>query len=93
MRLKQGRIQPRKHLTLAHERIEVGVELLDGARHLRADLHGCDGLKLAGGADRFGDVAARHARGVNGRSDRLLAVPIVAVGGGPDGSDDPDDDQ
>ena len=64
LRLKEGRIEARQHLALAHERIEVGVELLDGARHLRADLNGRDGLELTGGADRFGDVAARDARGV-----------------------------
>ena len=93
LRLKQRRIEPRKHLTLAHERIEVGVELLDRAGHLSADLHGRDGLKLAGGAHRLGDVAARDARGVNGWSDRLLAVSIVAVGAGGGDSDDASDDE
>ena len=67
LRLEEGRIEARQHLPLAHQRVEIGVQLLDGARHLRADLNRRDGLQRAGRADRFREVAARDARRSDGR--------------------------
>ena len=63
----------------------------DGARDLRADLYGRDGLQRAGGPDRFGEVAARDPGGVDGRRDRLVRVLVVGVAAaGQNGENDGD---
>ena len=59
LRLDERRIQTREHLSFADQRVEVGVQLLNGSRHLRADLHRGDGLQGAGGAHRLREIAAR----------------------------------
>src|SRR5947208_2953124 len=60
LRLEQRRFQPCDDLALVHDRIEVGAQVLDGPRHLAADLHRRDGLEGPRGAHRIDDVAARH---------------------------------
>ena len=62
LRLEERRIEPRDHLALVDDRVEVGAEPRDVARHLAADLHRRDRLQRAGGADRVDDLAAGHRR-------------------------------
>ena len=59
LRLENRGVEPGDDLPLLHDRVEVGVELLDDARHLGADRDGGDRLQRAGGADPVDDVAAR----------------------------------
>ena len=56
--LEQRRVEPGEDLALPDERVEVGVQLRDVARHLGADLDRRDRLQRAGRADRVDDVAA-----------------------------------
>ena len=57
------------------DRVEVGVQLLDDARHLRADLDGLDRFQRAGGADRVDDVASRDRHG----GDRRLGPVLLRM--------------
>ena len=84
---KQRRIEPRDDLTLLDDRVEVGAEPLDVARHLAADLHRRDRLQRAGRADRVDDVAARDRRGVD-LDLRSAAPDVVRAGARADGGDD-----
>ena len=65
LRVEQRRIEPRDDLTLLDDRVEVGAEPRDVARHLAADLHGRHRLQRPGRADRVDDVAARDRRRVD----------------------------
>ena len=56
---EQRRVEAREHLTLLHERVEVGAEERDVPGYLAADLHGGHRLERAGRSDGFDDVAAR----------------------------------
>jgi hypothetical protein len=91
LRLDQRRVQLSDHLALLHNRVEVGVQGLDVAGHLAADLDGSDGLEGAGGADGLDDLALRDRQ----RGDLHLALgpaePVIR----PDRTrhDDGQDDQ
>ena len=54
--LDQRRVEPRDDLSLVDDRVEVGVELLDRAGHLGADIHGLHGLERAGRRNGVDDV-------------------------------------
>ena len=58
VRLEQRRVEPRDHLPLLHDRVEVGVEILNDAADLRAHLDGRHGLERAGRGHDVDDVAA-----------------------------------
>ena len=88
LRLEQRRVQPRDHLALADDGIEIGEQLLDRARHLGTDLHGRHRLEGAGRADRVHDVAAREGR--RGHLGRLLLVPVAVVRAARDAAQDKD---
>ena len=67
LRLDERRIEAREHLAFADQRVEIGIQLLDGAGHLRAHLHCRDRLQRAGRANRLGEVPAGDARRGNRR--------------------------
>jgi len=68
--LKRTRIDLRNQLAGFDRRVEIGVDGLDWAGDVAADLHRRDGIDRAGGDNRADDRPARYARG------------DVAVGGG-----------
>ena len=61
-RLEQGGVEPGDDLALLDRGVEVGVQRLDGARHLRADLHRGHRLQGPRGADHVHHVAALGRR-------------------------------
>ena len=90
LRLEERRIEPRDHLSFAHDRIEVGAEPGDVARHLASHLHGRHRLERAGRADRIDDVTAADRRGLH--LDVGCAAPdVVRPGACADGRDDDED--
>ncbi len=78
LRLEERRIELGDHLVLLDDRVEVGAEPGDVARHLAADLHRRHRLQRAGGADGVNDVAAADRRGLD---LNVLLVAADVVGG------------
>ena len=60
LRLEQRRIEPGEHLALPNDVVEVGVQRLDDAGHLAADVDRRHGLERPGGADGLHEVAPGH---------------------------------
>ena len=61
--LEDVRVDARDDLPLLHLRVEVGMELPDVPRHLRADLHRDHGVERAGGRDGGDEGAAGDGGG------------------------------
>src|SRR5262249_61923287 len=85
--LEERSVEPRDDLTLLDDRIEVGAEPLDVARHLTADLDRRHGLQRSGGADRVDDVAASDRRGLH-LNFGAAATHVDRTGARSDGTDD-----
>ncbi len=92
LRVEQRGIETGDHLALLHDRIEVGAQLRDVARHLTADLDGGDRLQRPGRADRVDDVAARDGGGVHRDLGGLLAQVVRGRAPADGGNDDQNDD-
>jgi len=90
LRLEDRRLQSRDHLTLLHDRVEVGVHLVHDSRHLSADLDGDDGLQRTGRANLIDHVPAGQ---LQRRHLRFTAAPTDVVGTrtGADGDQDEND--
>src|SRR4029450_10297494 len=85
--VEERRVELRDDLTLLYDRIEVGAEPLDVARHLTADLDRRDGLQRSGGTDGVDDVAASDRRGLH-LNFGAAAAYVDRSGARSDGADD-----
>ena len=65
---ERSRIDLRDQLPLRHVRVEIGVDLLNGTRHVRADLHR---------RDRVDRPCRRYLRDERAARRRLGAIPCV----------------
>jgi hypothetical protein len=65
LRVEQRRVEPRDHLALSDDAVEIGAEPLNVARHLAADLDRGDRLQRPGRAHRVDDLAAADRRRVD----------------------------
>jgi hypothetical protein len=81
--LEQRGVDARDHLALAHLRVEVGGELLDGSRDLAADQDHDHRIDVAGGRHDGAQLAALDGRGAVLRR-RTGRQPQPGAGGGPD---------
>jgi hypothetical protein len=79
LRLEQRTVEARQYLAALDDRIEVGSERFDGARHLRPHLNAGDCLKSAGRADGVDDGAASHWRRDEGRRGLDLARVVERI--------------
>jgi hypothetical protein len=57
-RFERRGVEPRDDLPALDDRVEIGSQARDRARHLGPDLDRRDSLKQAGGADDLGDVSS-----------------------------------
>src|SRR5205823_8974020 len=83
-------IEPRDHLALTDDGIEVGAEPGDVARHLAADLHGRHRLQCPRGADGVDDVAAYDRRGIHCHLGAFV-LDVVGTGACADDADNGED--
>ena len=90
-RLEERRVEPGDHPVLVTFELKSAPELLDGARDLRAHLHGLHGLQGARGSDHLGHRPpvhggrSRNGKGSGGPEDQVAATATSSTGG-------PDDD-
>ncbi len=90
---KRSRIKLGHHLARLHHRVEIGIEGLDDAGYLAADLYRDDGIDRAGGRDDLGHRPALDLRSLI--PDRLLLVsaPVHIATGSQNGNErNPSDD-
>ena len=87
LRVEHRRLEPRDDLALLDDRVEVGAEPADVARHLAADHDGRDGLERPGRSHRIDDIAARRRCGVHLQLG-AAAAHVVRPDTRPDGGDE-----
>ena len=76
--LEEAGVDLGQPLALLHGRVEVGVDLLDAARHLAADLHGDQGRERAARGHLRDDRPAIDGRGIVADRRRLaLGTAVV----------------
>ena len=70
-------VEPRDYLALVHDAVEVGSQLADGARHLRAYLRRDNRLERTGGGHATHDVARGCEGGLKVRRRRVAVHASV----------------
>jgi hypothetical protein len=87
LRRQERRVQPGDHLTLLHDRVEVGAEPADVARYLAAHLNGRHRLERSSRSDGVDDFPPRDRRGID-LNLTAVAAHVVGAGSGAHGGDD-----